>query len=175
MFKKIAIAIAVIIAAVLIYAATRPDTFRVERTASIKAPPERLFAMINDLQNWRAWSPYEKKDPAMQRTLSAATSGKGATYAWDGNKDVGQGRMEIVESIPPSKVTIKLDFLKPFEAHNTAEFTLEPRGEATAVTWSIYGPQPYVSKVMSIFLDFDTMIGQDFEAGLANLKTLAEK
>jgi hypothetical protein len=83
--------------------------------------------------------------------------------------------MEIVESIPPSKVTIKLDFLKPFEAHNTAEFTLEPRGEATAVTWSIYGPQPYVSKVMSIFLDFDTMIGQDFEAGLANLKTLAEK
>ena len=161
MFKKIAIAVAVIIAAVLIYAGTRPDTFRVERTASIKAPPERLFAMINDLQNWRAWSPYEKKDPAMKRTLSAPTGGKGAKYAWDGNKDVGQGQMEIVESTPPSKVTIKLDFLKPFEAHNTAEFTLEPQGEATAVTWSIYGPQPYVSKLMSIFLDFDTMIGQE--------------
>lgn len=134
MFKTIAIVVVVLIAALLIFAATKPDTFRVQRAASIKAPPEKIFALINDFRRWVAWSPWEKKDPTMKRTFGATTSGKGAVYAWEGNKDVGQGRIEIAESVPPSKVAIKLDFVKPFEARNIVEFTLEPKGDATNVT-----------------------------------------
>jgi len=171
----IAAVIVVAVAGVLIYAATQPDSFRVQRSASIKAPPDKVFAMINDLKAWAGWSPYEKKDPAMKRTFGAITAGKGATYAWQGDSNVGEGRMEIVEAAPPNKVVIKLDFLKPFEAHNTAEFTLEPKGEGTLVTWAIYGPSAYVTKVMGLFFNIDTMIGRDFEAGLADLKTAAEK
>jgi len=171
----IAAVIVVVVAGVVIYAATQPDSFRVQRSASIKAPPDKVFAMINDLKAWAGWSPYEKKDPAMKRTFGAITAGKGATYAWQGDSNVGEGRMEIVESAPPNKVVIKLDFLKPFEAHNTAEFTLEPKGDGTLVTWAIYGPSAYVTKVMGLFFNIDTMIGRDFEAGLADLKTAAEK
>jgi hypothetical protein len=175
MIRKIAIAIVVLIAGVLVFAATKPDTFRVQRAASIKAPPEKIFAILNDFRNWGAWSPWEKMDPAMKRAYGAATSGKGATYAWEGNKDVGQGSMEIVESIAPGKVALKLDFVKPFEAHNTVAFTLEPRGDATNVTWSMEGPVPYVAKIIHVFIDVDSMVGSDFEAGLANLKAVAEK
>jgi uncharacterized protein YndB with AHSA1/START domain len=175
MFKIVAIAIGVAIAAVLIFAATQPDTFRVQRATTIKAPPERVFPLINDFQRWDAWSPWEKKDPAMKRTFGTATSGKGAVYGWQGNKDVGQGRMEIAESVAPSNVTIKLDFVEPWEAHNIVEFTLHPQGETTNITWAMHGPMPYVSKLMSIFMDMDRMIGKDFEAGLANLKAVAEK
>lgn len=175
MFKKIAIAIVVLIAGLLIFAAMKPDTFRVERSAIIKAPPERIFPLINDFRRWGAWSPWEKMDPAMTRTHSGAASGKGSVYAWEGNDKVGKGRMEIVESSPPSKVTIKLDFLQPFEAHNTAEFTLEGRGDTTNVTWAMYGPSPYVTKLMTVFFSMDSMVGKDFEAGLANLKAAAEK
>ena len=174
MLKKIAIAVVIIIAAFLGYAATRPDTFRVERTTSIKAPPEKIFPLINDLHRWDAWSPFEKKDPAMKRTFGSATSGKGAVYEWEGNKEIGKGRMEIADTSPPSRVTIKLDFVKPFEAHNTVDFTLEPRGETTNVTWAIHGPSPFISKVIGIFCNMDKMIGKDFEAGLANLKAVAE-
>src|SRR5215510_13602096 len=105
----IAVIVVVVIAGILIYAATKPDSFRVQRTASIKAPPDKIFALIADLKAWPAWSPYEKKDPAMKRSFGAVTAGKGATYAWEGNKDVGQGSMEIVETAPPNKVVIKLD------------------------------------------------------------------
>ena len=175
MFKKIALVVAVLIAAVLIFAATKPDIFRVERKASIKAPPEKVFALINDFKSWTAWSPWEKKDPAMKRTYGAVTSGKGATYAWEGNKDVGSGSMEIVESIAPSKVGLKLDFLQPFEAHNTVNFTLVPAGEITNVTWAMQGPTPYFAKIIHVFMDMDSMVGKDFEAGLANLKVAAEK
>ena len=175
MFKTIAIIIAVLIAAVLIFAATKPDTFRVQRTANIKAQPEKIFALIDDLHSWDAWSPWEKKDPAMKRTHSGAASGKGAVYDWDGNKDVGKGRMEITESSPPSKVAIKLDFIKPFEGHNIAEFTLKPQGDFTTVTWAMHGPAPFISKVMQVFFSMDKMVGNDFDAGLANLKTVAEK
>ena len=173
--KIIGIVIVALIAAVLIFAATKPDKFSVERAASIKAPPEKIFGLISDFQHWGAWSPWEKKDPAMKRTFGVATSGKGAMYAWEGNKDVGEGSMEIAESVPSSKITIKLDFLKPFEAHNLVDFTLEPKGDATNVTWSMHGPMPYISKVISIFCSMDSMIGKDFEAGLANLKAIAEK
>lgn len=174
MFKKIGIAVVVLIAAVLIYAATKPDTFRVERTASIKAPPEKIHPLLNSFKQHTAWSPWEKKDPAMKRAYSGAESGKGSVYEWDGNSDIGKGRLEITES-SPSKVAMKLDFLEPFEAHNTAEFTLAPKGETTDVTWAIFGPMPYISKVMTIFCNMDTMIGKEFEAGLADLKALAEK
>jgi uncharacterized protein YndB with AHSA1/START domain len=164
-----------LIAAVLIYAATRPDVFRVERTASIKAPPEKLFAMINDYRNWPAWSPYEKLDPAMQRKLSGPDSGKGSVYEWEGNSKVGKGRMEVLETTPHSNVTIKLDFLKPFEAHNTAVFTLKPNGGATDVTWAMHGPAPFMNKLMGVFMNFDKMIGGQFAEGLANMKAAAEK
>jgi len=110
----------------------------------------------------------------MKRTFGATTSGKGATYAWEGNKDVGQGRMEIAESIPASKVALKLDFLKPFEAHNTVEFTLDSRGDTTNVTWVMQGPTPYFAKIIHVFINMDSMVGKDFEAGLANLKSAAE-
>ncbi len=175
MIRKVAIAIVLLIAGVLIFAATKPDTFRVQRAASIKAPPEKVFALINDFKRWDAWSPWEKKDPAMKRTLGVTTSGKGATYAWEGNKDVGQGSMEIAESVPPSKVTIKLDFVKPFEAHNIVEFTLEPKGNVTNVKWTMQGHTPYFAKIIHVFIDMDSMVGKDFEAGLANLKAVAEK
>ena len=171
----VVILIVALIAAVLGYAATKPDTFRVQRTAVIKAPPEKIFALIDDFRSWGAWSPYEKKDPAMKRTYGETTKGKGAVYAWDGDRNVGKGRMEIAESSPSSRVTIKLDFSRPFKAHNIAELTLQPTGAATEVTWAIYGPNRYVGKVMSIFLDMDNMIGKDFEAGLASLRTIAEK
>jgi carbon monoxide dehydrogenase subunit G len=175
MFKIITIVIVVLIAAVLIYAATRPDTLRVQRSTSIKAPPEKIFALINDFHSWGAWSPYEKKDPAMKRTMSGAANGKGAVYEWEGDKNVGKGRMEIAESSPPSKVTLKLDFVKPFEAHNIVDFTLEPKGDSMNVTWAMHGPSPYISKIIGIFLNMDSMIGKDFETGLANLKTVAER
>lgn len=175
MFKTIAIVIVVLIAAVLLFAATKPDTFRIERSASIQAPPEKVFTFINDFRNWGAWSPWEKKDAAMKRTLGATASGKGAVYEWDGNKDVGQGRMEITESTPPSRIAIQLDFTKPFEAHNIVEFTLEPKGDSTNVTWAMHGPSPYLSKIMGLFFSMDKMVGKDFEAGLANLRSAAEK
>jgi carbon monoxide dehydrogenase subunit G len=175
MLKIIAIVVAVLIAAVLIFAATKPDIFRVQRAANIKAPPEKIFALINDFKRWETWSPWEKKDPAMKRTYGAATSGKGAVYAWEGNKDVGQGRMEIAESSPPSKVTIKLDFVKPFEGHNIVEFTLGPNGDTTNVTWAMQGDTPYFAKIIHVFINMDRMVGKDFETGLANLKAAAEK
>lgn len=175
MFKTISIVVVVLLAAVLLFAATRPDTFRVQRTTSIKAPPEKIFVLINDFQRWGAWSPYEKLDPAMKRTFSGTASGKGAAYAWEGQGKVGAGRMEILDAPAPSRVTIQLDFIKPFEGHNIAEFTLDGKGDATNVTWAMHGPAPYMSKLMGVFLNLDSMIGKDFEAGLANLKTIAEK
>jgi uncharacterized protein YndB with AHSA1/START domain len=175
----IAVVLAIAIAVVLILAATKPDTFSVERTASVTAPPEKIFPLIDDFHQWRSWSPYENKDPAMQRSFSGAASGKGAVYGWDGNSNVGSGRMEILDSAEPAKIVIKLDFLKPFEAHNTAEFTMLPQGDSThvttTVTWRMRGPAPFMSKLMQVFMNLDHMIGKDFEIGLANLKRLAEK
>ncbi|HTD06586.1 SRPBCC family protein [Undibacterium sp.] len=173
--KTIAIVVVVLLAAVLLFAATRPDTFRVERTASIKAPPEKIFALINDFHSWGSWSPYEKLDPAMKKTFSGAASGLGSVYAWEGADKAGAGRMEITESSPASRVIIKLDFIKPFEGHNVADFTLHTQGEATTLTWAMHGPSPYIAKLMGLFFNMDHMIGKDFEAGLANLKAATEK
>jgi hypothetical protein len=175
MMKTIALVIVALIGALLAFAATRPDAFRIQRATTIKAPPEKIFPFIADFGRWGAWSPYEKKDPQMKRSFAGPAGGKGAVYAWEGNKDVGQGRMEIAEAAAPSRVTLKLDFVKPFEAHNTVDFTLEPKGDATEVTWAMQGPMPFVSKLITIFVDMDRMVGGDFEAGLASLKALAER
>jgi uncharacterized protein YndB with AHSA1/START domain len=174
MLGAIATGAGILIAAFLAFAATRPGTFRVQRTRSIQAPPERIFALINDFGRWSSWSPYEKFDPAMKKTPSGAAQGKGAVYEWAGNRKAGEGRMEITDSTAPSRIAIQLDFLKPFEGHNTAEFTLEARGGSTDVTWAVYGPQPFFAKLMSIFVSMDNLLGKEFEAGLANLKSVAE-
>jgi uncharacterized protein YndB with AHSA1/START domain len=171
----IAVVLAIAIAIILILAAIKPNTFSVRRATMVKAPPEKIFAVINDFHQWGTWSPYEHKDPAMKRTYSGAESGKGAIYAWEGNKNVGSGRMEILDASAPSKIVIKLDFFTPFEAHNTAEFTMLPQGDATNVTWLMHGPAPLMSRVMQVFINLDNMIGEDFETGLANLKRLTER
>jgi Polyketide cyclase / dehydrase and lipid transport len=173
----IAAVIAIAIAIVLILASTKPATFRVRRSAVMRAPAETIFPLINNFHQWAKWSPWENRDPAMKRSYSGAESGKGAVYAWDGNRNVGSGRMEILDASSPSKITIKLDFFKPFEGHNTAEFMFVPERDASAtdVVWVMQGPSSFMSRVMQVFMDFDKMIGRDFEAGLANLKTLTEK
>jgi uncharacterized protein YndB with AHSA1/START domain len=178
MFETIAITaivLAIAIAIVLVLAATKPATLRVQRDVRVKAPPEKIFPLIADFHQWRNWSPYEDKDPAMQRTYSGAAAGKGAVYAWQGNKNVGSGRMEILDAPSPSKIVIKLDFFTPFEGHNTAEFTMLPQGDGSHVIWLMQGPAPLTSRVMQVFINLDRMIGRDFEAGLVNLKSLAEK
>jgi hypothetical protein len=178
MIKSILIGVVIVlvvgVGGVLAYAVAKPDTFRVQRTASIKAPPEKIYPLINEFDRWGEWSPYERRDPQMKRTRSGPKSGKGAVYEWDGDKNVGKGRMEILET-SPSKVVIKLDFMRPFEANNIAEFALEPRGEFTNVTWAMHGPNLFAGKLMSVFIDVDRMVGKDFEAGLASMKAVAEK
>jgi uncharacterized protein YndB with AHSA1/START domain len=171
----VAVILAIAIAAILVLAATKPNTLRVQRAIDIKAPAEKIFPLISDFHQWRSWSPYETKDPAMKRTYSGTDSGKGAAYAWDGNKNVGSGRMEILETSAPQKIVIKLDFFTPFEGHNTAEFTMLPQGNGTHVTWVMYGPANFMSRLIQVFMNLDNMIGKDFEAGLANLKKLTEK
>ncbi len=169
----IAVVIAVAVVAVLVYAATKPDKFGVQRAASIGAPPEKIFPLIDDLHAHTSWSPFEK-DPNMKRTHSGAARGKGAVYEWEGNRQVGAGRLAIIDSTP-SKVTMALDMLKPFEAHNVVEFTLEPKGGSTNVTWAMRGRQPYMAKLMSTFINCDKMVGSQFEEGLGKLKVLAER
>ena len=175
MIKTLALIAVAAIGALLIFAATRPDTFRVQRSASIKAAPDKLYPLINDLRQFNTWNPYEKKDPAIKGSYRGPASGPGAGYDFQGNKDVGKGSIEIVESSPPGKVTMKLDMLEPFEGHNVVEFSLAPRGEATEVTWAMHGPSPFVARLVGVFVNMDRMIGRDFEAGLANLKVRAER
>jgi len=171
----IAVVLAIGIAGVLVVALTKPDMFRVERSLALKAPAEAVYPLVADFHFWTNWSPYEGRDPAMKRIYGGTAAGKGATYAWDGNNNVGAGHMEILEANASSKLRIKLDFERPFEGHNTAEFTFVPQGDATLVTWAMYGPASFMSKVMQVFVNMDNMIGKDFEAGLASLRKLTEK
>jgi uncharacterized protein YndB with AHSA1/START domain len=175
MVKVVALVVVVLIGALLVYASTQPDRFRIQRSASINAPPEKIFALINDFHSWGPWSPYEKLDPAMKRTFSGAANGTGAVYEWESNGKAGAGRMEIVESTPPSKIMINLDFTKPLDAHNVVEFTLEATGSSTNVTWTMRGHLPYLAKAMHVIFSMDNMVGKQFETGLANLKAIAEK
>lgn len=174
MLDIIGIVLVLAVAGILIYAAMQPDNFRIERSTTVNAPPERIYPHIVDFRRWGAWSPWEKKDLAMQRTFSGADSGVGAAYGWEGNKNVGSGRMEITEATAPGKVVIRLEFLKPFAATNTAEFTLQPQGGSTTVNWAMHGKSNFLSKVMCVFMNMDKMVGPDFEAGLASLKVAAE-
>jgi uncharacterized protein YndB with AHSA1/START domain len=175
MLKTILLVLAALIAGVLIFAATRPDTFTVQRSVVVNAPPEKIFPLINDFRSWAAWSPYEKLDPAMQRTFSEPAGGVGATYGWSGNSAAGAGNMKITETVVPTRLALDLDFIRPMETSNKVEFTLQPGGAGTQVTWAIRGPVPYVAKIMHLFFNMDKMIGGDFEKGLADLKLAAEK
>jgi hypothetical protein len=174
MLKIILIVVVVLIVAMLAFAATRSGTFKIERTTTIMAPPERILAFINDFRRWTVWSPWEKLDPELKRSYGGLASGAGAVYEWQGNSKVGQGRMEILAS-SPSATTIKLDFIKPFEAHNIADFVLVPQGESTVVSWTMHGPKPYIAKLMHMFFNMDKLVGGDFARGLASLKAAAEE
>ena len=174
MFYRFAIVAAALLAALLSFATTRPDTIQVRRGINIKAPAARILPMIADFHCWSLWSPYEKRDAGMKRVFDGAASGRGAIYEWEGNLKVGKGRMEILQA-SPSKVVIKLDFAKPIEGHNIAAFNLVERGPYTHVAWSVSGRNGYMGKLISVFFDMDRLIGPDFEAGLANLKSAVER
>ena len=175
MLKLLLVLVFLLLTALLIYVATRPANFRIQRSIRIAAPREGLFAYVSDLHNFDAWSPWALLDPAMRKTHSGAAGGVGACYEWQGNNKVGHGRMEIVEAVAPERVLIKLDFLKPFEAHNMAEYLLVERDGQTEFTWAMYGPNNFLSKVMGLFFNMDKMVGAQFEQGLAALKTVAER
>jgi len=174
--KSIVLIVVLVIVAILAIATTRPDTFAVQRSIDIDAPAGKVQAYLDDFHRWPEWSPWEKLDPSMQRTFAGPPRGKGAVYIWSGNSKAGAGRMEILDS-SPSQVTIKLDFLKPFESHNTVEFKqpVTRGGGPHPVTWTMQGPSPYPAKLMGMFVSMDKMVGKDFETGLANLKAAAEK
>ena len=174
MLKATLLVIATVVAALLAYAAFKPDSFRLSRSVVIAAPPERVFPLINDLRRFNEWNPFAKMDPAGVMTYDASSAGVGGAYSWQGEK-TGEGRMQITESVPGQRVTARLDFRKPFEAHNVVDFSVQAAGGGTTVTWAMHGPMPYLNRLMTIFFDMDKTVGKDFEAGLANLKALAEK
>jgi uncharacterized protein YndB with AHSA1/START domain len=178
MLKKILIGVPIALAVIVLVfvgiVAMQPAEFVVVRKVAIAAPPEAVFAKVNDFHNWDAWSPWAKLDPAMKTTFEGPSEGKGAIYTWTGNDKVGEGRMTILESHPSSLVDIKLEFLKPFESLCTTKFSFEPSGDKTNVTWSMAGKNNFIAKAMSLFINMDSMLGGDFERGLAQMKTLVE-
>ncbi|MGH7493016.1 MAG: SRPBCC domain-containing protein [bacterium] len=174
MLKKILIALAVIVAGFIGFVAMQPSEYHVARTATISAPAAAIFAHVNDFHKWEAWSPYEKRDPAMKKTYEGAPAGTGAVYGWSGSNEVGEGRATIVESRPNELITIKLEFVKPFAGTNTAAFAFKPEGDQTAVTWSLTGNNNFISKAICLFVDMDKMVGGDYEQGLAQLKSVVE-
>lgn len=159
----------------VIFAATKPNEFRIRRSISIHAPAERIYALIDDFCQWPKWSPWEALDPNLKRTMSGAESGVGAVYEWEGNKKAGAGRMEIVQAVPPSRVDIKINFLKPFRAENKVVFTLIPAGDGTNVIWEMSGVNNLGFKIMGILMNMDKLVGRDFEKGLSSMKVEAEK
>jgi|SRR5262245_44173959 len=166
-----------VVAAIAVFAvivALQPADFRVERSATMRAPATAAYAQVNDFQNWRAWSPWEKIDPALKRSYDGPKAGTGAVYAWQGNKDVGEGRMTITESKPGELVRIKLEFFKPFAATSTAEFSFKPAGDSTAVTWSMSGQNNFLSRAICLFVSMDKMVGGMFEQGLGQMKSVVE-
>lgn len=174
MLKRILLALLVVIAAILLFAATRPDTFHVERSATIAAPAAAIYPHIVAFRRWEAWSPWEKLDPKMQKSFAGTDGAVGASYAWKGNSDVGEGRMTLAELEPDARVGIRLEFLAPFASVSRSTFTLRPEGGGTVVTWAMDGPMNYISKVMCLFISMDKMIGGDFEKGLASLRQVSE-
>jgi uncharacterized protein YndB with AHSA1/START domain len=174
MIVRILIIAAVVIVGVLILAATKPDSIHIQRSIEIEAPPDKIFALLNDFRNWSRWAPQDREDSTLKRTYSGSASGEGAVSDWTGTGNTGEGRMSITKSAPPTDLWITVDWVKPFTAHNLNEFILEPQGATTKVTWAMQGTNVYVMKVMSIFINMDRFIGKHFETGLANLKAAAE-
>jgi hypothetical protein len=174
MLKKAGIVLVAAVIAILIFAATKPATYHVERSTTIAATPEKITPLLDDFHNWNQWSPWAKLDPNMRVTYSGPPTGQGAIYEWEGNSKVGKGRMEILAA-EPTVTSIKLDFLSPFTSHNRTNFLLQPQGPATRVTWTMDGPNTFMTKIMSLFGSMDKMIGRDFENGLGQLKSAAEK
>jgi hypothetical protein len=164
-----------LVGGLLLYAATRPDTFRVERHVLINRPAGDIFPLIENFHEWTKWSPWEDLDPELRRTYRGADRGKGAIYEWEGNSRAGKGHMEIIRSDAPTHITLDLSFIRPFKAENAASFDLDPQTGGTDVTWAIYGPLPFVSKLMGLFVSMDRLVGKDFEKGLNRLKLAAEQ
>ena len=174
MLVKIVAALGVIVIGFVAFVATRPSEYRVARTVTMAAPASAVFPQVNDFHRWGAWNPWAKIDPAMKQTYEGAPAGPGAVYTWAGNKEVGEGRMTVTESRVNELVRINLEFLKPFAATSTAEFTFRPEGDRTAVTWSMVGQASFIAKIIHLFVDMDTMIGGNFERGLTDLKSIVE-
>jgi hypothetical protein len=171
----VAIALVLVVAALLAYAATKPDAFRVQRSTGINAPAERIFPLIANLKSMNTWNPFVEPDPAIKIAYSGPDSGTGAAHTWSGNSKVGEGRIEITGAAASSRVTMQLDMLKPMKASNLVEFTLQPTGNSTTVSWAMSGRQPFMAKLMTIFIDCDKMVGSQFEKGLGKLKAIAER
>ena len=174
MLRIILIALGFIVVVLVVVVALQPADFRVARSATMSAPATVVFSQVNDLHKWEAWNPWQKKDPAMKLTFAGAPAGPGASYAWAGNNEVGEGRLTITESRPNDLVLIKLEFLKPFTATNTATFTFKPAGNQTAVTWSMEGRKNFLAKALHLVMNMDKMVGGEFEKGLADMKAVVE-
>jgi Polyketide cyclase / dehydrase and lipid transport len=174
MLTNILIAIAVVLIVCVVVVAMQPSKFRIMRTATIAAPVPAVFAQVNDLHNWEAWSPWAKRDPAMRKAYEGALAGTGAIYTWAGNSEVGEGRTTITESRPSDLIRIKLEMMKPFAATNTVEFAFKPEGNQTAVTWSMAGERNFTAKALGLVMNMDKMVGGDFEKGLAQMKSVVE-
>jgi hypothetical protein len=168
------VVIVVVVALLLVVIVSRPEDFSISRSATVAAPPEKVFPQVNDLHNWEAWSPWAKLDPNMKMTFTGPETGTGAAYTWNGNSKVGEGRMTIVESRASELVRIKLEFMKPFTATNASEFTFQPQVNQTTVTWSMTGKRNFMTKAMSLVMSMEKMLGGQFEQGLAQMKAIAE-
>ena len=175
MMLKIAAVVILVIVAVLLFAASKPNALSVHRSITINAPPEKVFNLINDLNSWKDWNRDEREDPTVTRVYSGPPSGVGASCDWNRRGRAGKGRMSITESRPSEYVAVKVDFAKPFESHNLNVFSLASSGNGTVVTWSWQGQNLYFMRVMGVFANMDKMIGTHFESGLQNLKMIAEK
>jgi hypothetical protein len=171
---KIVLAVVIVVAALALFIATRPAEFRIARSLTMAAPASAAFAQVNDFRSWDAWSPWSKIDPAMAVTYGGAETGEGATYAWSGNREIGEGRMTIEESRPHERIRLRLEFLKPMKATNTGEFTFEPEGAGTRVTWSMSGTNSFMGKAIGLVMNMDRMVGEQFEKGLADMKAIVE-
>ncbi|ODA65994.1 Polyketide cyclase / dehydrase and lipid transport [Methyloligella halotolerans] len=178
MIAKILITVLVVLAvgvtAVLAYAATKPDDFRYERSTVIAASAEAIFPYLNDFKLSQEWSPFEELDPDMERRMSEQTAGEGATYAWNGDSNAGEGKLTILESVPNERVTMDITFVRPMAGSSTVDYILTPQGDQTKMTWAMHGPQPYLAKLMSVFIDCEKMMTESFEKGFANLKREVE-
>ena len=174
MLETILIVLAAVVVVFIVVVAMQPAEFRIMRTATLSAPPADVFPHVNDFHNWEAWSPWAKLDLAAKNSFEGAAAGAGAIFKWSGNRQVGEGMMTMTESQPNDLIRIKLEFLRPFKATNTTEFTFKPEGNQTVVTWSMSGRNNFISKAFCLFMNMDKMVGGDFEKGLANMKSVVE-